>query len=203
MNDVKISKLDHFIQKISDHDLVLKFKSKWGELDSQKQVGLQIVFVILFLSFFISFTIYGAYKLQSSQSIFVEKTNLLNFLKESQANVQAYNQYTRGIQSEDNPPQWDQLISSAFLSHGVSQDSIEIKRQKNNKFGDHLMETLFAIQIKNIKLKPLIYGIHSLESQLKPLKVRKIEINSKGEKEPVNALIYISGFTLVSSVQSS
>lgn len=198
MNDhtTSTSKLDEFLQKLGDQEWVLQLKNKWNDLDSQKQAFIQIFTVIFLLCFFIIYSIYGMVALRSAQSGFAEKTELLTYLKNIQSEIQILNQQTRGIQSETNPPNWENLLKTTLSSQGLIGENIEIKKQKEAPFGSHLKETLFAVQIKDAKLRPLIQGIHALEAQMKPIKVRKINIESKGNKEPVLAVLYVSGFTL-------
>lgn len=194
--------MDTLIDYLNEQVWFQELKGKWEELDPQSRTNLQFAaFGIIILSvFFLILTV--VWSVHSLKSELKEKRALLN-------TIQAANEEVRRIRDvvpNGGMPEggnreggsWPTYFESLAQMSGCDKSNLSVSAEKAGSSTDQSKELLFDLNLKHVSIKQVIRYAFTLENGQRPVKVRNLLIDTKGDPTGyMDATLAISAFSLV------
>lgn len=206
-NDSAVSPLtarwQSFKDWLAEQEWAQEIKTKWEELDAETRTYLKMGAaaggVLLVLGTFLGLGL----KNRSLKSELREKQKLLTFLQESNDELRKLkevippqgsseaNSGTAGGQA------WQPFFDLQAAQAGIDRAAISYSNEKLGPSGLFAKETQFDITLSHVNLKQVVRFSYGLENGGKPVKLRSLTIDTKGDPSGyLDASLQVSGFLL-------
>jgi hypothetical protein len=189
-------------ESLNDQVWFQELKTKWEELDPQSKLYLKFAGVgggIIFVFVMIISFIWSVHSLKRELS---EKQALLNQIQN--ANDEIYRLRSSvpggggGRAAEGDETPWHAYFENMAPASGIDKSSVTVASEKPGASGDQSKEVLIELQVKHISIKQLVRYALALESGQRPVKLRNLLIDTKGDPTGyLDATFAVSAFTVV------
>jgi type II secretory pathway component PulM len=179
-----------------------ELKGKWEELDPQSKIYLRFAAVgggILLVIITILSVIWSVHSLKKELS---EKRALLSMIQNANDEINRLKNSIPGgaTAGSDRDEEWGAYFETVASTSGMDRGSISMGGEKAGASGDQSKEVLFEVTVKHVSIRQLIRYVLALESGRRPVKLRNLSIDTKGDPSGyMDATLAVSAFTLLGS----
>ncbi len=194
--------LSSFKDFLSEQEWFQQLKGKWEELDPQSRNYLKLASfgsAILLITLLMFTFIWSVHSLKTELS---EKKALLTSIQNANEEIRQLKETipstTLQSGSKTDGVTWNSYFDTIAITSGIDKSNLTISAEKPGNSSEQSKETLFDIGVKHVNIKQIVHYMVSLENGQRPVKIRNLLIDNKGEPTGyLDANLAISGFTLV------
>ena len=164
---------------ITEQSWFQNIRSKWEELDVESRHNLKIAGIgggSLLAIFLVG---YGSYSVHSLKAELTEKQNLLYSIQG--ANDQLHSGPVGSTPSDAGKENWTGYLQATATQAGLDLGSLTLSADKNVGASEQAAESEVDIAAKHINIRQAFRYAFMLENGTKPVKVRNILVDTKGD----------------------
>ena len=136
------------------------------------------------------------WNVQRLKSELTEKKALLTLVQSASEELRRLK--TSGGNGGSDASAWAPYFESIAGTAGVDKSNITIGSEKPGATSEQSKEVLFELGLKHVNIKQVIRYAFMLESGQRPVKLRNVMIDTKGDQAGyLDATLAVSAFTLV------
>jgi hypothetical protein len=202
-------------EKLGEQVWFQELKLKWQELDPGLRANLALLTAGLSAIALGGLLLYGGVTASRMQSEYEEKSELLEVLARAGEELRQLKSSGITLPSGSAEGDWPSYFEQLATSAGIDRAALSLTPEKTaapagsgtaakGKQGDSqgsllggTQETTLEIAVKGVPLRQLTRFAHLLETGERPVKIRDLVIEGKGEPStPLNAQLTVSAFTI-------
>ncbi|MBI2711854.1 MAG: hypothetical protein HYX41_03165 [Bdellovibrio sp.] len=192
--------LQKAVDKLNEQSWFQEGKGKWDELDPQSKTYLKFAGVGLSVLFVLGLLINAVWSVHSLKSELLEKRALLTLVQSATDELRHLRETIPSAASSSGTETsgWNAYFETTAGSAGVEKSSLSIQGEKTGSSTEQSKEQLFELGLKHVNLKQIVRYAFMLESGQRPVKLRNLTIDTKGDHSGyLDASLAVSAFTLV------
>ncbi|MGK5084640.1 hypothetical protein WDW37_15195 [Bdellovibrionota bacterium FG-1] len=197
------NKLQEWLSSVSEwlgeQSWFQQLKGKWDELDPPSKSYLKAGGLGALTLSVILLVISSLWSIHSLKSELNEKQDLLSMIQSANEELRRLKETNGNVPSPAaGGGTWQNYFESLAAGVGIDKTSLTVGTEKPGPANEITKETLYDVSLKHVSIKQVVRYAHGLENGVRPVKLRNLQIDTKGDAEGyMDATLALSGFILV------
>lgn len=188
-------------ESLAEQEWFQTLQGKFEELDPQSRTYLKFAAFGCSLLLIIIIILSSIWNVHSLKVELAEKRKLLNLIQSANDEMRDLQDRvpTAGARGGDKDSQpWPSYFEAVTSNAGMDKGSLSVGSEKAGNSNDQTKEYLFDLNLKHVNIKQVIRYAFSLENGQRPVKLRNLLIDTKGDPTGyLDATLSVSAFNLV------
>lgn len=194
---------DQVSQAVQDSPAFQQLKSKYEELDPKSRMAVLGGGAGLIVLLVGGVLVNSALGVRAIKQDVADRNDLIRLLQTANDDLRKLKDeaagagMARGNGDREAQPAWAAHFESTAMGAGIQKEAVTISGEKPGTQGEQTKESLFDISLKKINLRQLSKFAANLESGLKPIKIRAMQVDAKPDGSAwLDATISVSAFSM-------